>query len=92
MRCHFRAFFDGLLSGIPREPATVSCGPGRDFAWYRADFTTIFTSRATPQNRGVAHDITTAAKGLAYQKWKQTYADMPADGMNYYEYFLSAAC
>jgi PAS domain-containing protein len=88
----FRAFFDGILSGRPEGTCAVSLR-ARDghFAWYRADFTTIFTDDGHPSQTVVSLSNITEQrqKELAYQKWKQTYADMPADGMNYYEYNLT---
>ncbi|NLI20603.1 MAG: EAL domain-containing protein [Clostridiales bacterium] len=88
----FRAFFQRMFAGQPSGTLSASLrGPLGVFAWYRADYTLIYDGRGRPLHAIISfYDITEQReKELAYQKWKQLYAEMPASGMNYFEYNLT---
>lgn len=88
----FRAFFEAMLAGKPEGNTVISLrGETGEFVWYRADFTMIYADDRRPLQAIVTFsDITEQReRELAYQKWKQSYAEMPAHSMNYYEYNLS---
>jgi len=86
------AFFSAIQRGNKCGSVTASLrNQSGDFNWYHADYTTIFDEDGKPLQAVIScYDITEQReRELAFQKWKQSYAEMPADGMNYYEYDLT---
>lgn len=88
----FCAFFADMQAGKALGTSTAHLR-NRDgsYAWYRADFTMVYTDDRRPMHAVIScSDITEQReRELAYQKWKQSYAALPATGMNYYEYNLT---
>ena len=88
----FKAFFASMLAGKPKGTMAARLRNfDGSYAWYRADFTMIYADEGDPLQAVITClDITTQReKELAYQKWKQSYAEMPAGSMTYYEYNLT---
>ncbi len=88
----FRDFYHAILQGDPKGTSVTSLrGKNGEFAWYRSDYTMIYADNGRPSQAIISFsDITEQReKELAYQRWKQTYADMPPAGMHYYEYNLT---
>ncbi len=88
----FRAFFDAMLIGKPAGSCTLRLrGAGGTGVWYRGEFTMIFSAAHEPLQAVISFfDVSEQReKELAYQKWKQSYAEMAPTGMNYYEYNLT---
>jgi len=87
-----RIFFDDMIAGKPSGSCAVSLrNHSGGFPWYRIDYTMIYSSGGTPLQAIVSfYDITEQhQKELAYQKWKQRYADMPSGSMSLYEFNLT---
>ncbi len=85
-------FFGEMAAGKPSGSCAASLR-NRDgsYAWYRIDYTMIYSDQGEPLQAVLSFcDISEQhRKELAYQKWKQRYADMPQDGMSLYEYNLT---
>lgn len=88
----FRAFFAAVVAGQPSGSGTA-CLRNQEgaFTWYHADYTTIFSEDGEPLQAVISfYDITAQReREIAFQKWKQSYAEMPVEGMVYYEFDLT---
>ena len=62
-----------------------------EFRWYQNNFTTIFDEDGYPLQAIISfYDITAQhQKELAFERWQQTYDDLPKQQMNYYEFDLT---
>ena len=88
----FRSFFQQILDGQPSGTNVVSMrNLNGSFAWYRGDYTTIYTGDHVPLQAIISfYDITQQReKELAYQKWRQSLTEIAPDSMTYYEYNLT---
>ncbi len=88
----FTAFFADMQAGKALGTTTAHLrNHDGSYSWYRADFTMVYTDDRKPLHAVIScSDITEQReRELAYQRWKQSYAEMPVCGMNYYEYNLT---
>ena len=88
----FQTLFDDLHAGKANGTCAVCLRTTTARrVWYRADFTMIFSKDNQPLQAVISYyDITQQhEKELAYEKWKQSYAEIPSESMNNYEYNLS---
>ncbi|MDD3410323.1 MAG: EAL domain-containing protein [Eubacteriales bacterium] len=87
----YSAFFDAMRGGVPSGSVTVRLNKKEGSAWFRCDYTSIFSRSGAPLQSIISfYDVTELReKEIAYEKWKQTYQAMPSQTINYYEYNLT---
>jgi diguanylate cyclase (GGDEF)-like protein len=88
----FSAFFDSMLAGKPLGTAVLRLrNADGGYAWYRADFTMIYTDNRQPLHAVITFsDITQRReRELAYHQWRAQHAGDPADGSTRIEFNLT---